>query len=315
MTHAYQHAQVDCMPPRDNKEDFANAVARTTAFLERGCNHRTTFIYSGDTSSLMRICINVPGQTPYAVDVPMAAALRNANARTIEAACGLYTIAAHAGALNVFVMHNSPWGNSAWDPACSLGEPTPFRGVPIIDTSKIFGRIIEDPGRLCDEAVSGEGKKERVELDLGFKMSYAEDEDPDADDKPSDTEKFYPVMMEIALQPRRIKRTEGGPDVDDANVHTIACDMRLSPHGHVSLETALVGTFFLKMDHGTRKNIMNVNLNCARDVGAAVVSSGAKHKWSGALASAIDDDDDDDDDEGAGSGGDKRAKLAADAVA
>lgn len=277
----------------------------------------TTFMYDAD-STVVRMCVKPTGCHPYMIDMPRAAVLKNANAKDIHSACGLYTLASHcSGALCCFVTHNRFWSNKLWDPDCGYGDATAFRGAPVIDASKLLAPLARDEYYLSDPPVTGQGNKARVTVDLCFKMPYdtADDAAPDAADAAADDDaaadgagEMCSVHAEVAILPRKI----AGPSPPHS-AYRIASDMRISPHGAASLDVAHVMTVFLKTSTG-RKNILNIDYNGARDVGCATVVTGRKHGWSNAMPSAIDDGDDDEDATSPVASA-KRAKVAMDSVA
>ena len=59
-----------------------------------------------DDSTVIRMHVNAKGCAPYSIDMPRAGFLKNANARDIHTACGLYTLASNCeGALCAYVTH------------------------------------------------------------------------------------------------------------------------------------------------------------------------------------------------------------------
>lgn len=167
----YAH-QIKCMPPKDDKENYTAAEVTSCAFLQENVGPDTTFMYD-DHSKVIRMCIKPTGCSPFMVDMPVCAVLKNANAKKIHDACGLYTLAANCpGALCAFVYHDVFWGKKLWDEDCGYGDPTPFRGTPIIDASKLLTPLCHDEFYLLNPVVTGEGNKSRLEVDLGFKMQY-----------------------------------------------------------------------------------------------------------------------------------------------
>lgn len=318
----YAH-QIDAMPPMEDRENYAMAEVTSCSFLQENLGGDTTFMYDAD-SSVVRMCIKPTGCHPYMIDMPRAAVLKNANAKDIHSACGLYTLAANCpGALSAFVTHNRFWSNKLWDPDCGYGDATAFRGAPVIDASKLLAPLARDAYYLSNPAVTGQGNKARVMVDLGFKMLHepdapaagdaaaaADDDDAAADAGGGGETETCGVYAEVAVLPRKI----AGPS-PPASAYRIASDMRISPHGAASLDVAHVMTVYLKTSTG-RKNILNLDYNGARDVGCATVVTGRKHGWSNAMPSAIDDGDDDDEDAASpGAASAKRAKVAMDSVA
>lgn len=167
----YAH-QIRCMPSKDDKENYSTAEVTSCAFLQENLGPDLTFKYA-DNSKVIRMCVKPTGCSPFMVDMPVCAVLKNANAQKIHDACGLYTLAANCpGALCAFVYHDMFWGKRLWDEDCGYGDPTPFRGTPIIDASKILTPLCHDEFYLLNPVVTGEGNKSRIEVDLGFKMQY-----------------------------------------------------------------------------------------------------------------------------------------------
>lgn len=305
----YAH-QIDCMPPKDDRENYKESEITSVSFLEEKLDKGTTFIYDSPDSKVVRMCVNPTGCTPYMVDMPRAAFLKNANAKDIYGACGIYTFAAHCpGALCAFVTYNRFWSNKLWDEDCGYGDATAFRGAPIIDVSKLLAPLARDEFYLSSPPLSGSGNKARVTVDLGFKMSPGGgDDNQDEDENMSvvSATALYPVFAEVAAAPRRIQGTA-------MSAYSIASDMRLSAHNTIPLDVAHVMTVYLvKSPEGERHNILNLNYNGARDVGCTVVVTGKKHAWSAAMPSAIDEDEEDDTSE---AGTSKRMKIAMDSVA
>lgn len=261
--------------------------------------------------------VNSKGCTPYSIDIPRAGFLKNANARDIHTACGLYTLASNCkGALCAYVTHCRFWSSALWDASCGYGDPTPYRGVPIIDVSRVVAPLSRDEFYLSNPAIVGEGKKARVCVPLGFKMAFrppggeaAEDDEDESITSGNAT--LYPASAEVAILPRRVQVAGGGGNDEDL-LFTTSSDMRLSPHGAIPLEIAHIMTIFVETDAKERHNILNLDYNGARDVGSApAASTGKRHTWSSAIPSAIDDDDDEDTSDQADA---KRLKASMDSV-
>lgn len=183
--------------------------------------------------------------------MPVHAVLKNANARDVHTACGLYTLAAHCpGALCALVMHKSFWGSGLWDPDCGFGEPTKFRGAPIIDDARLLAPLSRDELYLSSppRITGGEGKRARITVDMGFKMSCAMDRDASAaasaapagetmmmveDDGDSmgvqQLQQATPVMADVAILPRAITALETLP-------YGLSSDMRIAPFGCIDME-------------------------------------------------------------------------------
>lgn len=272
-------------------------------------------------SSVIRMCTKPTGGNPISIEIPRHAFLKNANARDIHTAAGFYTLAASCpGALAVFTMHSRFWGNMLWDQESGYGEPTPYRGAPIVDVSVLLTPLTRSELYLSMTPV-GQGKKARVAVPLGFKVAKPVGDgaggsnDDDEDDGVVATEiAFLPAMAEIAIMPRKI--TTCG---DEVSPYSISTDMRLSIHGAVPMDLAHVMTVYVEdSSEGVpvkRYNLMNLDYNAARDVGGTPVVAGKKHAWSSAMPSAIDDIDDEDEDGGADKRESKRMKAAMDSVA
>lgn len=310
----YAH-QVDSMPPKDNKEDYASSEVTTCAFLMESITSDTTFMYD-DNSAIIRMCLKPTGGNPMSVEIPRHAFLKNANATSLHTAAGFYTLASSCpGAMCVFTMHSRFWGSMLWDPMCGYGEPTPYRGAPIVDVSKLLSPLVRSDLYISSSIkVVGEGKKMRVIVPLGFKVPFqmeacsGGDVDDDATDAASGATELLPVMAEVAIVPRKINITSP----KDVSPYGISTDMRLSIHGAIPMDIAHVMTVYVEHDTVGKHNILNLDYNAARDVGGTPVVAGKKHTWSSAMPSAIDDDEDDED---AGSGDAVRTKRAMDSVA
>jgi hypothetical protein len=197
---------------------------------------------------------------------------------------------------------------------CGYGEPTPYRGAPIVDVSKLLSPLVRSDLYISPSVkVVGEGKKMRMIVPLGFKvpfeMATSNDGDDDAVDNTSGaTAELLPVMAEVAIASRKINITSP----KDVSPYGISTDMRLSIHGAIPMDIAHVMTIYVEHDTVGKHNILNLDYNAARDVGGTPVVAGKKHTWSSAMPSAIDDDEDDED---AGSGDAVRTKRAMDSVA
>lgn len=199
------------------------------------------------------------------------------------------------------------WGSSLWDPFCLYGEATPYRGVPIVDVSNIITPLTRADFYLSNPTISGEGKKARIVVPLGFKMPFSapSGENDDDDDTCKSQNIMCPTMAEVAIVPRKIG------DSSTISPYSISTDMRLSPHGSIPMDVAHVMEIYLD-NNGNKHRILNLDYNGARDVGCtAPVVGGKRHAWSSAVPSVIDDDSD-----GSGDGDDaKRMKKAMDSVA
>lgn len=284
------------MPCAGKDNDASSSTVNSVAFLETNIGMYTTFSYDPavnletdmDTAR-MRMCVKATGFNAYYVDMPVRNVLRYTNANNLLDATGLLTLAACAGALNAFVMHNNYWATS--ETGSALGEPTPFRGIPIIDASKMVIPITNENFLAAEHPVSEEGKKARITVDMGFKTFY------DASSPPTDTstesgmvvdaledqngskqnERIVDVLADIALLPRSIKSKDPAAHQSSTQASTSilkATDFRLAPHGAMNMEVAHVMTFFCKMDKGegnAQENftIMNVNYNAAPNVGGS----------------------------------------------
>ena len=308
----YAH-QVDCMPPKEDKENYAASEITTCSFLEHNIGSEVTFMYDDTESLTIRMCIKpTTGNTPYSVDMPRHVFLKNANAKDLHTACGFYTLAAHCpNALYAFVMHGRFWGRDLWDPSCLYGEATPFRGVPIVDISKLLSPLVRSDFYVSAN-VDGEGKKAKISIPLGFKMPYSggntADEDDDDTALPLSTS-MCAVHAQVAIAPRKITEAVVGV----VNPYSISTDMRLSPHGCVPMELGYVMTIYLATDAG-KHNILNLDYNGARDVGCTpAIVAGKRHAWSSAVPCVIDDEEVDEVD--SGEADQKRAKKAMDACA
>lgn len=311
----YAH-QVDSMPPKEDKENYTASEVTTCSFLEENLGPEVTFMYDDMDSITIRMCVkSTGGATPYFVDMPRHAFLKNANAKDIHTAVGFYTLAAHSGpgALYAFVMHCRFWGNTLWDPSCLYGEATPYRGVPIVDVSKILTPLTRADFYMSSllKIEGGEGKKARIIVPLGFKMPYVSSntmEDDDEGEMKGPSGEMCQAMAEVAIVPRKVVDNSPNP----LGPYSICTDMRLSPHGSVPMDLAYVMTIFLGVGE-TKHNILNLDYNGARDVGCVPVVAGKKHAWSAAVPSAIDDDEEDEKDEEEKDA--KRMKKAMDSVA
>lgn len=108
--------------------DFSNCDPRSVAFLETGIDGRSTFIYQNtqEPGDMVRMCIKGGGgggdHVKYHVDMAIHNVLRYTNSNTLEDAVGFLTLAASAGALSAFVMHNPYWGTLTTSVSCLGGE-------------------------------------------------------------------------------------------------------------------------------------------------------------------------------------------------
>jgi hypothetical protein len=269
----------------------------------------------------------------YYIDMPKSGFFKNANVTdgNLHTACGIYTLAAHCkGALHAFVMHGQFWGSSLWDPNCGFGDPTKFRGVPIIDASKIITPLTTKNFYLSNPVIHGgeEGnnnnkKKAFVTVDLGIKMDISpsgggddelmmDDNDDDEKEKKSVVTK-YPVFANVTILPRKIASSSSSSSAAAAvSPYSISSDLRISPHGNIPVDQAYILEVFVRAgddddnDNNKKKTtpttlLLNLDYNGSRDVGygsasssSSSSSSGRKHTWSSAIPSAIDEDDDDD---------------------
>jgi hypothetical protein len=255
----------------------------------------------------------------YYIDIPKSGFFKNANVTdgNLHTACGIYTLAAHCkGALHAFVMHGQFWGSSLWDPNCGFGDPTKFRGVPIIDASKIVAPLITKEFYLLNPTIIGEegSRKAYVTVDLGIMMDVSAG-DKSSMDEDEDDEKGvkYPVFADVTILPRKITSTLS------PSSYSISSDLRISPHGNIPVDPAYVVAVFVVGEGGKKNTLLNLDYNGSRDVGhasSASSSTGKKHSWSSAIPSAIDEDDDEEEEEGASSkSSSKKFKVAMNSVA
>lgn len=118
--------------------DFSHCDPRTVSFLETNINE-TTFIYESGSQAttgnlsleMVRMCIRGGGNgsssyVKYHVDMPVHNVFRYTNANTLKDAADFLTLAASAGALNAFVMHNQYWGTQTTSVSCLAGEIATF---------------------------------------------------------------------------------------------------------------------------------------------------------------------------------------------
>jgi len=155
------------------------------------------------------------------MDVTLSSFLKGANCGNFASACAIYSIAAArgGGALSAFVVHHRFWKSKPMVPeAASYGDPTPFRGMLILDPSKILTpiyRCISEKSCILDP------RTKTVVVDLGFKIHH-----------PS-TPKPCQVMCTISTASKEIssKEMQGGGGA------SMPCsyDMCLSDHGYLSL--------------------------------------------------------------------------------
>lgn len=151
----YAH-QIECMPPKDDKENYAASEITTCSFLLEDVAPDTTFMYE-ENSIIIRMCIKPTSGNPVCVEIPRHAFLKNANATSLHTAAGFYTLAASCpGAMCVFTMHSRFWGSMLWDPMCGYGEPTAFRGTPIVDVSKLLSPLVRSDLYITSAKIEGE---------------------------------------------------------------------------------------------------------------------------------------------------------------
>ena len=272
------------MPPKDDRENYAASEIVSCCFLEENLAG-VTFMYADDNANtkVVRMCVqktvgkNV--QTAYCVDMSVHSVLRNANSVDLHSACGLYTIASYCpGALCAFVAHKTFWAKTLWDADCGFGEPTPFRGALIIDASKLLAPLHRDELYLSSSSVvSGEGKKARMTVDMGFEMKCATaqqqnsshedvavaaaattDEDECAVASTAAAAAASPmckVMAEVAVLPRSVTQRSSCKLAAAAAVVTgmtttcynTSVNMPLSPHESIDLQVAYVMTVYVMM--------------------------------------------------------------------
>ena len=347
-------AQVDAMPPKDDRENYAASEIVSCCFLEENLAG-VTFMYADDNANtkVVRMCVQktVAGkhvQTAYCVNMSVHSVLRNANSVDLHSACGLYTIASYCpGALCAFVAHKTFWAKTLWDADCGFGEPTPFRGALIIDASKLLAPLHRDELYLSSSSVvSGEGKKARMTVDMGFEMKCATaqqnsshedvavaaaattDEDECAVASTAAAAAASPmckVMAEVAVLPRSVTQRSTcklAAAAVAATCYSTSVDMPLSPHESIDLQVAYVMTVYVVMmqqqpqtQTTVRKNIMNLNYNGCRDMSVSMVDgSGGSDGGDGGGrkhvwsndVSSVIDCVDDDGDDGSGAGADSK---------
>lgn len=341
----YAH-QVDCTPPKDDRDNHKESTIGTTAFLVSNIGSSSTFLYN-QTSKVVRIYTkpNKGGtfsSDEMCVEVPVHSLLKNANARDIKSAIGLYVLAAASGGLHCFTMHNSYWSKNLWDAESGFEDPTPFRGSLIIDASKLFASVCMQQERLIISSSSAQevvtATKKVLHLDASFfpDMKIMVDPNDDGDDADVGAEDEMEVsaankmeecniQAEVGLLPRVIKSASSESAPSSSN--RFSYDMRLAPHGSIHMDSAYVVTFYVMMKSSgveKRRNIYNLNYNAVYNIvssaaaGPGSLSSGAckRHTWSHAIPSVLDDDDEELDQGVELDGGQaKRIKLAMDSVA
>lgn len=241
----------------------------------------TTFTYNSainletelDTARI-RMCVKETGYNSYTVDMPVRNVLRYTNSNNLMEATGLLTLAACAGALNVFVMHNSYWASS--ETGSANGEPTPFRGIPIIDANKMVLPICNENFLAQEHKVEDEGRKAKITVPMGFETCYDISSVKTGDGEVEDAQKnrdqvFVPlsVSADIAVMTRTVKGKE--PTFLSG---IKATDFRLAPHGAMSMDIAHVMTYFAKPEADSTKQlvVMNIDYNAAPNVGGLQAS-------------------------------------------
>lgn len=342
----YAH-QLDCMAPKEDRDNFKDATIGTTAFLVSNIGPKSTFVYN-DMSKVVRIYIKPrvntqDGCSDICVDIPVHALMKNANARTIESAIGLYVLVAASGGLHCFTMHNNYWDKTLWDPNSGFNEPTPFRGALIIDASKLFAHVSMSEASLFAGCFRNSGKNsdkkgsKKIMLGTNFfpdmKILVDTCETNDSMDLDENSVELN-IEAEVSMYPRIVKSEHVKSEhdnQDDGNLSKFSHDMRLSPYQSIGMDSAYVATFFVTLpvvggNPETRKNIMNITYNavynissnsCGGGGGGGGSAGGRKHVWSSAVPSALDDDDEDGNN-GSSSSSDvsdrKRMKIACDSV-
>lgn len=313
--------------------DFSNCEARSVAFLETNIGGQTTFIYQSSQDNpvdgggdMVRMCIkginsSSSSMAMYHVDMPVHQVLRYTNANKLDDAIGMLTIAASAGALSAFVMHNQYWGTQTTSVSC-LGGNTPFRGVPIIDVGKLVVPIADSHYLGCKRYwnVVGTGRKAKVScIDMGFKVfitpssSVADKEDGEGKGDSKDevlssaTDTAAMVAMnvyaDVSLKPRSVKCLAEGTQYNASK----AFEFRLAPHGHMDMDTAHVLSLFVKegekfmgdkIKEENHRIIMNLDFNASHEIGGLFGgdgnamgggAAGTKHRWCSVMPSAIDE--------------------------
>ncbi len=349
---AWAH-QLSMKAPSSSDGDFSTCEARTVSFLETNIGGQSTFMYeslkseqcdeSGVSSGqkngssvssvpqVVRMCIkSANGFDTYHLDMPVHLVLQCTNANNLDDAIGMLTLAASAGALNAVVMHNAYWGTQ--DSCVSaLGGTTPFRGVPIIDSSKLLAPIINEnflasvsENMDCVVDASNNRKAKIKDFDMGFKV-FINTLESDGTEAEGGEMTAVKVLADISLHTRCIQAKKHANNNTNNNANNNgnkaggassklpkkAYDQRLAPHGCMDMDSAHVICFHYMVGDVDRV-IMNLNFNAVPEVGIAGGAgsvAGKKHTWQHAIPSAIDEDSDDDSGEGNGGGGLKKRRL------